>query len=93
MKEVYAMCSKFGELDIQEIKERVVALCEEMKLPMREVYVSADFQEKVYQVEVELFKDYPSLEELLKEELLIEESLKPDFGESISVNIVSVDEE
>ncbi len=87
------MCAEFGELDIQEIKEKVRDVCLGMNLPLREVYVSADFQEKVYQVEVELFKDYGTVEELLKEELRIEEALRGDYGEALSVNIISVEEE
>ncbi len=87
------MCSQFGELDIQEIKERVKGVCFDMNLPLREVYVSADFKEEVYQVEVELYKDYPSLEALLEEELRIESALKEDYGDSLSVNIVSVEED
>ncbi len=87
------MCAKFGELDIHEIKEDVISVCEEMRLPLREVYVSADFQEEVYQVEVETFKDYSELEDMLKEELLIEDKLKDKYGENLSVNIISIDQE
>ncbi len=87
------MCSQFGELDIQEIKEKVKGVCLDMNLPLREVYVSADFKEEVYQVEVELYKDYPSLEALLEEELRIENALKEDYGDRLSVNIVSVEED
>jgi ASC-1-like (ASCH) protein len=87
------MGERFGDIDIEEIKERVEALCSEMKLPLRVVYVSADFQEEVYQVEVELFKEYESLEDMLREEISIEEGLKEFYGDSISVNIVSVEEE
>ena len=87
------MCAKFGELDIHEIKEDVISVCEEMRLPLREVYVSADFQEEVYQVEVETFKDYSELEDMLKEELLIEGKLKDKYGENLSVNIISIDQE
>ncbi len=87
------MCSQFGEADLQEIREKVKEICIDMNLPLREVYVSADFKEKVYQVEVELFKDYSSLEEMLEEELRIEEALKDSYGSSLAINIVSVDEE
>ncbi|WP_457601266.1 hypothetical protein [Hydrogenivirga sp.] len=87
------MCAEFGDLSIEEIRESVTALCNDMRLPLREVYVSADFQEEVYQVEVELFKDYESLEEMLREELRIEEGLKESFGDRVSVNIISVEEE
>ncbi len=83
----------FGDLSIEQIKEDVTEVCNRMGLPLREVYVSADFQEEVYQVEVELFKDYGSLEELLREELRIEESLKETYGDRISVNIISIEEE
>ncbi len=87
------MCAKFGELDIHEIKEDVISVCDEIKLPFREVYVSADFQEEVYQVEVETFKDYEDLEGMLKEELLIEDKLKDKYGDKLSVNIISLDQE
>ena len=83
----------FGDLSIEQIKEDVTEVCNRMGLPLREVYVSADFQEEVYQVEVELFKDYESLEDLLREELRIEESLKEAYGDKISVNIISVEED
>ncbi len=83
----------FGDLSIEQIKEDVAEVCNRMGLLLREVYVSADFQEEVYQVEVELFKDYESLEDLLKEELRIEESLKESYGDKISVNIISVEED
>ncbi len=83
----------FGDLSIEQIKEDVLEVCNRMGLPLREVYVSADFQEEVYQVEVELFKEYESLEELLREELEIEENLKGAYGDKISVNIISVEEE
>ncbi len=83
----------FGDLSIEQIKEDVLEVCNRMGLPLREVYVSADFQEEVYQVEVELFKEYESLEELLREELEIEENLKSAYGDKISVNIISVEEE
>ena len=87
------MCASFGELDIQEIKEDVLSLCRGMNLPVREVYVSADFKEEVYQVEVELFKEYSSIEELLKEELEIESRLSERYGDTLEINIVSLDEE
>ncbi len=87
------MCAKFGELDIHEIKEDVISVCDEIKLPLREVYVSADFQEEVYQVEVETFKDYEDLEGMLKEEILIEDKLKDKYGDKLSVNIISLDQE
>ena len=83
----------FGDLSIEQIKEDVTEVCNRMGLPLREVYVSADFREEVYQVEVELFKDYESLEDLLREELRIEESLKEAYGDKISVNIISVEED
>ena len=83
----------FGDLSIEQIKEDVLEVCNRMGLPLREIYVSADFQEEVYQVEVELFKEYESLEELLREELEIEENLKEAYGDKISVNIISVEEE
>jgi len=87
------MCSEFGELDIQEIKEDVLSLCRDMNLPVREVYVSADFKEEVYQVEVELFKEYSTIEELLKEELDMESRLSDRYGKTLAVNIISLDEE
>ncbi|RLJ70012.1 hypothetical protein BCF55_0273 [Hydrogenivirga caldilitoris] len=87
------MGSNFGEVDIGELKEKVLSLCSEMKLPLREVYVSADFQEEVYQIEVELFKEYETLEDMIREELSIEEGLKEEYGDRVSVNIISVDEE
>lgn len=87
------MSPNFGEVDIGELKEKVLSLCSEMKLPLREVYVSADFQEEVYQIEVELFKEYETLEDMIREELSIEEGLKEEYGDRVSVNIISVDKE
>lgn len=84
---------RFGDFDLDQIKEDVVSLCNEMGLPLREVYVSADFQEEVYQVEVELFKDYESLEDQLREEIEIEERLKESYGNLLSVNIICVEED
>ncbi len=83
----------FGDFDIEDIKERVTELCSEKNLPLREVYVSADYREEIYQVEIELFKEYESLEEQLREEIEVEEALKDRYGDSISVNIVCVDED
>ncbi len=87
------MCAEFGDVNIEELKEKVLSLCSEFRLPVREVYVSADFKEEVYQIEVELFKEYETLEDMLREEISLENGLKDEFGEKISVNIVSIDEE
>ncbi len=78
---------------IEEIKEDVLEVCNRMGLPLREVYVSEDVKEKVYQVEFETFKDYPTLEDMLREEVEIEERLKNKYGDSLSVNIVTVEED
>ena len=87
------MCAEFGDVNIEELKEKVLSLCSEFRLPVREVYVSADFHEEVYQIEVELLKEYETLEDMLREEISLENGLKDEFGEKISVNIVSIDEE
>lgn len=82
-----------GGFSIEEIKEDVLEVCERMGLPLREIYVSEDLKEEVYQVEVELFKEYASLENLLREEIEIEKSLKHKYGDKLSVNIVPVEED
>ncbi len=83
----------FGGLNIEDIRDKVISLCSGMSIPIREVYVSADFKERVYQVEVEAFKEYESLEDLIREEISIERGLEEAFGEDFFVNIITVEEE
>ncbi len=86
------MCD-YGEFSLEQIKEDVREICESMGLPLRQVLVNADYTSNTFHVEVETFKDFETLEDILAEELKIEEKLRETYGDRISVDIVCVEEE